>query len=85
MTRNLLFALLVAFSLPALAQDTTEARLTRLEDTLELTLIVNLRIAQELERLKTQDEKMKILLEGLIEHIIEIEKKTGLDSRRRQQ
>lgn len=77
MTRNLLLTLLVAFSLPAMAQDTTEARIKRLEDTLELTLRVNHRIAIELERLKTQDEKIKLLLEGLIEHIVEIEKKTG--------
>ena len=77
MTRNLLFALLVAFSTFAQGADTTEDRIKRLEDTLELTLRVNHRIAIELERLKTQDEKIKLLIEGLIEHIVEIEKKTG--------
>lgn len=77
MTRNLLFALLVAFSTFAQGADTTEDRIKRLEDTMELSLRVNYRIAIELERLKTQDEKIKLLLEGLIEHIIDIEKKIG--------
>ena len=77
MTKTIIFALLAALSLSAQGQDTTEDRIKRLEDTMELSLRVNYRIAIELERLKTQDEKIKLLLEGLIEHIVEIEKKTG--------
>ena len=77
MTKNLLFALLVAFSTLAQGADTTEDRIKRLEDTMELSLRVNYRIAIELERLKTQDEKIKLLLEAMIGDIIDLKKGNG--------
>jgi hypothetical protein len=73
MTSKAIFALLVAFSLPALAQDLPE-RVERLESTIEVMLVVESNIAVEVMKLQEENRLLKLLIEGMIGDIIELKK-----------
>lgn len=74
MTSKAIFTLLVAFSIPALAQDLPE-RVDRLESTVEVMLVVEKNIAVEVMKLQEENRLLKMLIEGLIGDIIQLRKK----------
>jgi hypothetical protein len=76
-TKIITFVLVAALSQPTWGQDSTADRVRRLEDTMELTLRVNQRIAAELERLDNENRLPKILVKSLIEEVHDLKQERG--------